>query len=103
MGAIGRELSDILIVTSDNPRTEPPEQILDEVERGVLESPSGDKPYFRVSDRKEAIKKAFLMARAGDTILIAGKGHEDYQIIGTTKFPFDDRIVAGDILKELLN
>ena len=103
MGAIGRELSDILIVTSDNPRTEPPEQILDEIERGVLESPSGDKPYFMVSDRKEAIKKALRMARAGDTVLIAGKGHEDYQIIDTTKFPFDDRTVAGDILKEMLN
>lgn len=103
MGAIGSELSDILIVTSDNPRTEQPEAIIDEIERGVLESGAPDKPYFRVSDRKEAIRKALGMAREKDTVLIAGKGHEDYQIIGTEKFPFDDRTAARDILKEKLN
>jgi UDP-N-acetylmuramoyl-L-alanyl-D-glutamate--2,6-diaminopimelate ligase len=103
MGAIGSELSDILIVTSDNPRTERPEAIIDEIERGVLESGAPDKPYFRVSDRREAIRKALGMAREKDTVLIAGKGHEDYQIIGTEKFPFDDRTAARDILKEKLN
>jgi UDP-N-acetylmuramoyl-L-alanyl-D-glutamate--2,6-diaminopimelate ligase len=69
----------------------------------VLESGAPDKPYFRVSDRKEAIRKALGMAREKDTVLIAGKGHEDYQIIGTEKFPFDDRTAARDILKEKLN
>jgi UDP-N-acetylmuramoyl-L-alanyl-D-glutamate--2,6-diaminopimelate ligase len=103
MGAIGSGLSDILIVTSDNPRTEQPEAIIDDIERGVLESGAPDKPYFRVSDRKEAIRKALGMAREKDTVLIAGKGHEDYQIIGTEKFPFDDRTAARDILKEKLN
>jgi UDP-N-acetylmuramoyl-L-alanyl-D-glutamate--2,6-diaminopimelate ligase len=103
MGIIGRELSDILIVTSDNPRTESPEDIIDEIERGVLEAGADNKPYFRISDRKEAIRKAIGMAREKDTVLIAGKGHEDYQILGTRKFPFDDRAVAWDILKEMLN
>jgi UDP-N-acetylmuramoyl-L-alanyl-D-glutamate--2,6-diaminopimelate ligase len=103
MGIIGRELSDVLIVTSDNPRTEPPEGIIDEIERGVFESGAGNKPYFRISDRKEAIRKAIGIAREKDTVLIAGKGHEDYQILGTRKFPFDDRTVARDILKEMLN
>lgn len=103
MGLIGRELSDVLIVTSDNPRTERPEGIIDEIERGVLESGAPDKPYFRITDRKEAIRKAVGMAVENDTVLIAGKGHEDYQIIGTTKYPFDDRTVALEILKETLN
>jgi UDP-N-acetylmuramoyl-L-alanyl-D-glutamate--2,6-diaminopimelate ligase len=103
MGVIGRDLSDILIVTSDNPRTESPEEIIDDIERGVLECSAGDKPYFRMSDRKEAIKKALSIAGGKDIVLIAGKGHEDYQIIGAKKFPFDDRTVAGDILKEMLN
>ena len=93
----------MLIVTSDNPRTERPEDIIDEIERGVLESGALDKPYFRITDRKEAIRKAIGMAGKKDTVLIAGKGHEDYQIIGTTKYPFDDRIVAGEILKEMMN
>lgn len=103
MGIIGRELSDVLIVTSDNPRTESPKEIIDEIERGVFESSSDGRPYFRISDRKEAIKKAIGMAGENDTVLIAGKGHEDYQIIGTKKFPFDDRTVARGIVKEMLN
>ncbi len=103
MGAIGKELSDVLIVTSDNPRTESPEAIIDDIERGVFESGAANKPYLRISDRKEAIRHAINMAREKDTVLIAGKGHEDYQIVGTTKFPFDDRTAARDILKEKLN
>ncbi|MFI5321928.1 MAG: UDP-N-acetylmuramoyl-L-alanyl-D-glutamate--2,6-diaminopimelate ligase [Thermodesulfobacteriota bacterium] len=103
MGVIGRDLSDIMIITSDNPRTEPPEEIIDDIERGVLGSSSDGKPYFRISDRKEAIKKALTIAADKDTVLIAGKGHEDYQIVGTKKFTFDDRMVAREILKEMLN
>lgn len=103
MGAVGIGLSDILIVTSDNPRTEPPEAIIDDIERGVLESDPRGKPYFRISDRREAIRKALGMAREKDTVLIAGKGHEDYQIVGAAKLPFDDRAAARDILKEKLN
>jgi UDP-N-acetylmuramoyl-L-alanyl-D-glutamate--2,6-diaminopimelate ligase len=103
MGHIGRELSDVLIVTSDNPRTEQPEEIINEIEQGVLSSGAPDKPYLRIPDRKEAIRKAIGMAAEKDTVLIAGKGHEDYQIIGTTKYPFDDRTAALEILKEMLN
>lgn len=103
MGAIGRELSDVLLVTSDNPRTESPEGIIDDIERGVLEGKADDKPYLRIADRKEAIKQAIHMARENDTVLIAGKGHEDYQILGTTKYPFDDRVIARETIKDLLN
>ena len=103
MGLIGRELSDILIVTSDNPRTESPEKILDDIEKGVISSANNDNPYIRISDRKEAIEKALEMARENDTVLIAGKGHEDYQIIGKKKFPFDDREIARQALKSKIN
>jgi len=101
MGAIGRELSDILIVTSDNPRTESPEGILDDIEAGVLEGKADHKPYLRITDRKEAIKQAISMARESDTVLIAGKGHEDYQILGTKKYPFDDRVIARETITDL--
>lgn len=101
MGKIGKELSDILIITSDNPRTEDPEIILDHIEKGVYELPEDNKPYHRVVDRTVAIEKAIKLARNNDTVLIAGKGHEDYQIIGNTKYPFDDREIAREVLKEL--
>ena len=101
MGKIGKELSDILIVTSDNPRTEDPEIILDHIEEGVYQAGQDSKPYYRISDRKEAIKQAIKTAKKNDTILIAGKGHEDYQIIGTTKYPFDDSLIAREALKEI--
>ena len=75
------------IFTSDNPRTEDPEAILDDMIAGV-----GDRRnYLRISDRREAIRTAAMLAGRGDIILIAGKGHEDYQIIGTQKHHFDDR------------
>jgi UDP-N-acetylmuramoyl-L-alanyl-D-glutamate--2,6-diaminopimelate ligase len=98
MGMIGKELSDILIVTSDNPRTEDPEIIIDQIEKGVLRAGGDDKPYHRITDRTAAIKHAIKTAKKNDTVLIAGKGHEDYQIIGTTKYPFDDREIARESL-----
>jgi UDP-N-acetylmuramoyl-L-alanyl-D-glutamate--2,6-diaminopimelate ligase len=101
MGKIGKELSDVLFITSDNPRTEDPEIILDHIEKGVAEAGQEEKPYYRIADRAEAIKLAVKSARKNDTVLIAGKGHEDYQIIGTTKYPFDDRRVAEESLREL--
>ncbi len=101
MGKIGKELSDVLIITSDNPRTEDPEIILDHIEQGVNEIPGGNRPYTRLADRTLAIKQAIKTAQKNDTVLIAGKGHEDYQIIGTTKYPFDDREIAREALKEL--
>jgi len=98
MGDIGRELSDILIVTSDNPRTEDPEIILDQIEKGVLRAGEDNNPYLRITDRTAAIKQSIKIAKENDTVLIAGKGHEDYQIIGTTKYPFDDREIARESL-----
>lgn len=97
MGRVAARLSDIVIVTSDNPRTEDPEKIIDEIEKGVLKIRSTN--YYRIVDRKEAIKKGMQLATPGDFVLIAGKGHEDYQIIGTKKLPFSDREVVKEILK----
>lgn len=101
MGKIGKEMSDVLIITSDNPRTEDPEIILDHIEEGVDQADQAEKPYFRITDRAQAIKQAITSANKNDTVLIAGKGHEDYQIIGTTKYPFDDREVAREALQDI--
>jgi len=92
MGRIAAEQSDLPIVTSDNPRTEDPESIIDEVVAGM-----GSAPRLRVADRREAIQQALEAARPGDTVLLAGKGHETYQVVGTTRLPFDER----DIVREL--
>ncbi len=89
-------LSDFTIITSDNPRFENPEDILDDVEKGAVGS-----EYLRIADRKEAIKKAITLAKAGDTIIIAGKGHETYQEIGDKKEPFDDLEIAKKLLEEI--
>lgn len=93
MGRAAVEQSDVVVLTSDNPRTEDPLAILREVEVGVKEA-LGRHPhvqYHMVADRREAIGSAVREARPGDMVLIAGKGHEDYQIVGTTKLHFDDR------------
>ncbi|WP_442599406.1 UDP-N-acetylmuramoyl-L-alanyl-D-glutamate--2,6-diaminopimelate ligase [Neobacillus sp. D3-1R] len=83
------------IFTSDNPRSENPEQILKDMEAGV----QGEK-YFTIVDRKQAIHYAISQAKTGDVVLIAGKGHETYQIIGDTTYDFDDRIVAKEAIEE---
>ena len=93
MGEIAVRLSDVAIATSDNPRTEDPERILDDVEAGM----SGGRPHYRITDRRAAIAQALELARPGDTILLAGKGHETYQVIGTTKEPFDEREVVRSL------
>jgi UDP-N-acetylmuramoyl-L-alanyl-D-glutamate--2,6-diaminopimelate ligase len=103
MGRIGRELSDVLIITSDNPRTENPDRIIDQIEKGVLGADSQEKPYFRITDRRDAIKKAIEIAQEGDMVLLAGKGHENYQILGTEKIPFDDKDVVERIIREKAN
>lgn len=95
MGGMAAKRADIAIFTSDNPRTEDPEQILREMEAGVE---SGDK-YLKIVDRHEAIKTAVMLAEPRDIILLAGKGHEDYQIVGTEKLPFNDK----DVVKEFFN
>ena len=87
MASVAVRFATMAIFTSDNPRTEDPEAILDDVVAGA----AGATNYLRISDRREAIRTAATLAKAGDIILVAGKGHEDYQIIGTVKHHFDDR------------
>lgn len=91
MGEAAGSLSDVVILTSDNPRTEDPEQILCDAEEGIRKT---GKPYRKIADRTEAIHEAISEATTGDLVLIAGKGHEDYQIIGRDVFHFDDKEVA---------
>jgi len=97
MGAIAGKLADLTILTSDNPRTESPTAIISEVEEGLRTT--GSKKYIILPDRKEAIKKALSLARKNDIILIAGKGHEDYQILGDKTIPFSDKVVIHEFLK----
>jgi UDP-N-acetylmuramoyl-L-alanyl-D-glutamate--2,6-diaminopimelate ligase len=114
MGAIAARLSDLTVVTSDNPRTEPPERIIEEILAGVhrvcdrqytpadLHHGFGGKGYTVIVDRREAIRGGIAVSRPGDTLLVAGKGHEPYQIIGDEKRPFDDRQEALQAMAELL-
>ncbi len=94
MGKIAAQLSDVAVVTSDNPRTEDPEQILSDIVQGI---PAEVDPLV-IGDRATAIREAIREAKPGDGILIAGKGHEDYQILGTEKIHFDDREQAREAL-----
>jgi len=93
MGRAAEEGADVVIVTSDNPRTEDPERILDDIEAGMT---SGR--HERIENRRAAIARALDEARPGDVILLAGKGHETYQIRGTTKAPFDEKEIVRELL-----
>ena len=107
MGEAATAYSDLTIVTSDNPRLEDPLEIIAEIEAGIdikkikkvvpdeLGANPGVQYYSVIPDRKTAIEAAINEAQKGDIVLIAGKGHEDYQIIGSRKMPFDDRVVAA--------
>ncbi len=97
MGQIAAMLSDSVILTSDNPRTESPAAILDEIAEGIPRELK--KKVLRIEDRREAIRTAWMLAEEGDVILLAGKGHERYQIIGEERIPFDDK----EILESLMN
>lgn len=99
MGEIAARYSDFSIVTSDNPRTEAPDKIIDDIVPGLEKVPGSR--YTVVLDRREAIHMAITMARPGDLIIIAGKGHESYQLINEQIIPFDDRKVAAECLKGL--
>jgi UDP-N-acetylmuramoyl-L-alanyl-D-glutamate--2,6-diaminopimelate ligase len=111
MGEAAGSRADLVIATSDNPRTEDPLAILEEIEPGLVRTGKtkldprharmGLKGYCVVPDRREAIRLALQSARLGDAVLIAGKGHEDYQIVGKEKRPFDDRIEARKALEEI--
>ncbi|MBS3919927.1 MAG: UDP-N-acetylmuramoyl-L-alanyl-D-glutamate--2,6-diaminopimelate ligase [Deltaproteobacteria bacterium] len=111
MGEAAGRYSDLVVLTSDNPRTEDPLSIIEEVEKGFqalsleewhqnkMEAWRSKKGYLKVPDRREAIRMAIALARPEDIVLIAGKGHEDYQIVGKKKFPFDDRVEARKALE----
>jgi UDP-N-acetylmuramoyl-L-alanyl-D-glutamate--2,6-diaminopimelate ligase len=100
MGEAAGSWSDVVILTSDNPRTEDPNQILRDAEVGIQKT---GKPYEKIADRREAIHQAIASARADDLVLIAGKGHEDYQILGRETFHFDDKEVAREALVSKLD
>jgi UDP-N-acetylmuramoyl-L-alanyl-D-glutamate--2,6-diaminopimelate ligase len=93
MGRLAATLADLAVVTSDNPRTEDPDAIIADVEQGM-----GSAPHLRFVDRREAIHAALDAGRPGDTLLLAGKGHETYQVIGTTRLPFDEREIVAERL-----
>ncbi len=94
MARIAVEGADLVVITSDNPRTEDPERIMDDMEAGM-----GGAHHLRITDREEAIHKALAGAGKGDTVLLAGKGHETYQIVGTTKHHFDERTIVQAALR----
>ena len=98
MGEIAGEYSDLVVITSDNPRNEDPLRIISEIEVGVKEKIS---VYEVISDRREAIFRAISAAKTDDVVIIAGKGHENYQIVGGNKYHFDDREVAMEALQRL--
>ena len=104
MGKISSQLADVTVVTSDNPRTEKPKTILEDILRGIPQqlTQNGHKRVWVEEDRRSAIRMALSMAEEGDLVLLAGKGHETYQIMGTEKQHFDDREVARETLKEML-
>ena len=97
MGAAAEELADQFWITSDNPRTEDPDQIIREIVSGLTREPANDPE----PDRRKAIEAALTTAEPGDIVLIAGKGHEDYQILGTERVDFDDSEVALEILRSM--
>jgi len=114
MGAVAARLSDLVILTSDNPRSEDPEQIIEEVKRGLVvpadrarpgDARNGQKytpprttPHMTIADRRLAIERAIALAKQDDVVLVAGKGHERYQVIGDREMPFDDAAVAREAL-----
>ncbi|NIK75871.1 UDP-N-acetylmuramoyl-L-alanyl-D-glutamate--2,6-diaminopimelate ligase [Paenibacillus castaneae] len=103
MGLIAARFADHVIITSDNPRTEPPELILKDIEEGLINSGIETTKYQLITDRRLAIQKAVEMASPGDVVLIAGKGHETYQDINGIKHPFDDRTVAKEAIRGIIH
>ena len=99
MGAVASRLSDLVVITSDNPRSEDPQRIIDEIQRGITADTRKDTgQLLTIVDRRAAIAKAVEVAKPGDLVLIAGKGHEKYQVIGDQTLPFDDVAVAREAL-----
>ena len=98
MAEVAARYADELMITSDNPRTEEPQAIIDEIMAGVPEARRAD--VVAIVDRQAAIRYAIEHCHTGDVLLIAGKGHEPYQIIGKQKRPFDDRRIAADAIAQ---
>lgn len=98
MGEVSGRLADLTIVTSDNPRFEEPQDIIDDIKTGLAKT---DGTYVEIIDRKEAIRYAIENGRPGDVIVLAGKGHEDYQEIKGVKYPMDERVLIQEVLQEL--
>jgi UDP-N-acetylmuramyl tripeptide synthase len=98
MGAVAARLSDVVVVTSDNPRSESPEAILAQIQSGMNGGRGRGPERHVIEDRREAIAKALELARKGDAVVIAGKGHESSQVLRDRTVPFDDRQVARDLL-----
>ncbi len=97
MGEVSGRLADLTIVTSDNPRTEKPQAIIDDIKTGIEKT---DGKYVEICDRKQAIAYAIDQGKPGDIIVLAGKGHEDYQEINGVKYPMDERVLIQEILEE---
>ena len=97
MGEVSGRLADFTIITSDNPRFEEPQDIIDDIKIGMAKT---DGAYIEICDRKEAIRYAINHGQSGDVIVLAGKGHEDYQEIKGVKYDMDERVLIADILRE---
>lgn len=98
MGEISSEYADLTVITSDNPRTEEPQAIMEDILTGVKKK---NGRYVMIADRKEAIRYCLLNAQDGDVIVLAGKGHEDYQEINGVKYPMDERVLIREIIEEM--
>lgn len=101
MGKITAEMADVVIATSDNPRSEDPEFILSEIEVGIKQGLTSNKQYEKIVDRRQAINRALTMANPEDVVIIAGKGHETYQILKDKTISFDDKEIALQFLREM--
>ena len=98
MGEVSGQLADLTIITSDNPRFEEPLDIIEDIKTGISKTTG---KHVDIPDRKEAIKYAIKNAQNGDIIVLAGKGHEDYQEIKGVKYPMDERVLIKEVVKEL--
>lgn len=102
MGGLAVQYGDVVLATSDNPRSEDPYAILDEIEEGIKNKLQGEKIYEKIPDRRQAIKRALGLAQKDDIVIIAGKGHETYQILKDRTIHFDDREIAREYIREMM-
>ena len=98
MGEVSGRLADLTIITPDNPRFEEPQEIINDIKVGIAKT---DGAYVEICDRKDAIKYAIEHGQSGDVIVLAGKGHEDYQEIKGVKYPMDERTLIAEVLEEI--